>query len=115
MTTVSSKCVLFAITSPYGVSRSALNKATQLASGLGAELKLFYRAYDSEVIHPTGPGPQHPGMSIHAYVEQRKKLLSDFASQLSATGLRVSANVEWDSRSDEGILGEVLRLKPAFV
>jgi hypothetical protein len=51
----SGRCVLFAITSPYGVSGSVLKKASKLAAALDAELALFYRAYDSEVLHPHQP------------------------------------------------------------
>jgi len=39
----SGKRIIFAVTSPYGVSRSALSKATRLASAMGAELELLYR------------------------------------------------------------------------
>lgn len=111
----SGRCVLFAITSPYGVSRSVLHKATQLAAALDAELALFYRAYDSDVIHPHQPGPHRTTEEIPAYVEQRQKLLSSFAEELRATGLNTSAHVEWDSRSDEGILREVTRRRPDFL
>jgi universal stress protein E len=112
----SGRRVLFAITSPYGISRSVLHKAVQLAAALDAELALFYRAYDSEVIHPHRQGPHHhPAEDIRTYVEQRQQQLSAFSEELRATGLSTSAHVAWDSRSDAGILREVSRRRPDFL
>src|SRR5579862_4882565 len=91
----SGRCVLFAMTSPYSVSRSVLHKATQLAAALDAELELFYRAYDSEVIHPHQPGPHRTAEDIRAHVDQRQRLLSGLAEELRATGLSTSVHVEW--------------------
>jgi len=115
MTAAKGKRVLFAVTSPYGVSRSALDKATRLASALNAELELFYRAFDSDVIHPQGTAPHHTTGNIEAYVERRREILSALAEELRATGLRTSAHVAWNTRSDEGILAEVSRWQPDFL
>lgn len=111
----SGRCVLFAITSPYGVSRSVLHKASKLAVALDAELALFYRAYDSEVVHPHQPVPHRTAEEIRAYVERQQKLLAAFADELRVTGLITSAHVEWDRSSDEGILREVSRVRPDFL
>jgi len=109
-------CVLFAITSPNGVSRTVLAKAIRLAAATGSELKLFYRAFDSDVIHPPRPTRHRPEDDIRTYIEQRYKVLSALAEEeLRATGLDVSVEVEWDSRSDEGIVREVSRRHPALL
>jgi len=113
---ISGGCVLFAITSPNGVSRTVLAKAIRLAAATGSELKLFYRAFDSDVIHPPRPTHHRPEDDIRTYVEQRYKVLSALAEEtLRATGLKVSVHVEWDSRSDEGILEEVSGRHPVLV
>jgi universal stress protein E len=109
------RCVLFAMTSPYGISRSVLSKAIQLAKGLGAELELFYRAFDSAIVHPDKPGVHQPVPDIRAYVEERQRQLQTLAEELRATGLRVTARVEWDTHSDDGIIREVLRRQPTFL
>jgi universal stress protein E len=109
------RCVLFATTSPLGVTRSVLHKAAQLAAALDAKLELFYRAYDSDVIHPPRPGPHDPAEDIRAYVDKRQQQLSAYAEELRVTGLNASAHVEWDTQSDDGILREVLRRRPDFV
>jgi universal stress protein E len=109
------QCVLFAITSPYGISRSVLSKAVQLAKGLGAELELFYRAFDSAIVHPGKPGVHQPVPDIRAYVEELQRQLQTLAEELQATGLRVTARAEWDTHSDDGIIREVLRCQPAFL
>jgi len=109
------KCVLFAMTSASDVSRVALHKAARLAAGSGAELELFYRAFDSDIIHPGRFNSRSPEEGIQEYVEQRQKQLWSLAEDLRATGLSVYSRVEWGNRADEGIVREVLRRKPAFL
>jgi len=107
--------VLFAITSPDGISRSALRKASYLAAALGTELELFYRAFDPNILPPSRLSSRSVEEDIHEYVEQRRKQLWSLVEELRTPGLSVRSRVEWDNCPDEGIVREVLRRQPALL
>jgi universal stress protein E len=111
----SGKRVLFAMNSPHGISRGALRKVAHLAAALGAELELFYCAFDPDITHPGRVSSRTPEEDIQEYVEHRQKQLWSLAKDLRATGLSVHSRVEWDSLADEGIVCEVLRQQPTFL
>jgi len=111
----SGKCVLFAITSPDGISRSALRKAARLAGALGAELELFYRGFDPDLLHPSRLSSGSGEEGIRAFVENRQKQLWSLAEDLRKPGLSVRTRVEWDCRPAEGIVREVLHKQPALL
>lgn len=109
------RCVLFAITSPDGISRSALHKAARLAGALGAELELFYRGFDPEILHPGRLNSRIVEKDIQEFLERRRQQLHALAQGLREPGLAVHSRVEWDSRPVAGIVREVLRRKPALL
>ncbi len=111
---LSGRCVLFAITSPHGFSRSSLYKAAHLACNLGLELELFYCSFDADVEHPAMLG-SHDVEDVRERVEQRRRQLWALAEDLRDTGLSVRARVEWDSPVYEGIVREALRQQAAVV
>ncbi len=108
------RCVLFAITSPHGFSRSSLYKAAHLACNLGLDLELFYCSFDSDVDHPAMLS-SHDVEDVRDRVEQRRRQLWALAEDLRETGLSVRARVEWDSPVYEGIVREALRQQAALV
>ncbi len=109
------RCVLFAMTSAFGISRTALNKAARMAAATHANLELFYSAFDMDIMNPDHSSPRSPEDRIREHVERRERELSSLAEDLRAEGLNVYTRVEWHRRGDEGIVGEVLRRKPAFL
>ena len=108
------RCVLFAITSPQGFSRSSLYKAAHLACNLGLELELFYCSFDADVDHPARLSSHDVG-DVRERVEQRRRQLWALAEDMKDTGLSVRARVEWDSPVYEGIVREALRQQAALV
>lgn len=111
---LSGRCVLFAITSPQGFSRSSLYKAAHLACNLGLELELFYCSFDADLDHPARLSSHHVE-DARERVEQRARQLGALAEDLRDTGLNVRARVEWDSPVYEGIVREALRQQAAVV
>jgi universal stress protein E len=111
----SGKCVLFAITSPDGVSRIALRKAARLAGSLGTPLELFYGGFDPNIRHPARLSSRTAEEGIREFVERRRTQLRSLAENLGQPGLTVHSRVEWDSRPDVGIVREVLRRNPAVL
>src|SRR3569833_2918798 len=99
---LSGQCVLFAITSTHGFSRSALYKAARLACNLGLELELFYCSVASDIDHPP-LGNCHDVEDVRECVERCQSQLSAMAQDLRDTGLNVRARVEWDSQVHEGV------------
>lgn len=111
---LSGRCVLFAITSPHGFSRSSLYKAAHLACNLGLDLELFYCSFDTDVDHPAVLS-SNDVEDARERVEQRRRQLWALAEDLRDTGLSVRARVEWDSPVYEGIVREALRQQAAVV
>ena len=111
---LSGQCVLFAITSTHGFSRSALYKAARLACNLGLELELFYCSSDSDVDHPALLNSHNVG-DVRDRVEQRQRQLSAIAQDLRDTGVRVRPRVAWDSPVYAGIVREALHQHAALV
>ena len=111
----SARCVVFAMASPDGISRGALHKAARLAAGMGAELELFYCAFDPAIIHSGQLHSQSPEEDIRGYIEQRHRELRPLTEDLRRSGLAVRARVEWESRAAEGIVREVLRRGAALL
>jgi len=110
-----SQGVLFAITSPDGISRSVLRKAAHLAGALGSPLELFYRGFDPDITHPSRLSSRTAEEGIREFVDQKRKQLRCLAEELHESGRTVHSRVEWDNHPDEGIVREVLRRKPALL
>ena len=107
-----------AITAPLGVTRSVLHKAAQLRRRFGCQAGAVLPERNDSGRHPPHPDRAltDPAEDIRAYVDvKRQQQLSAYAEELRVTGLNASAHVEWDTRSDDGILREVLRRRPDFV
>ena len=111
---LSGRCVLFAITSPHGFSRSSLYKAARLACNLGMELELFYCYFDSGMGHPIRQGSQYVE-DVRERVEQQQRQLWALAEDLRETGVSIRAVVECDRPVHEGIVREALRQQAALV
>lgn len=111
---LSGRCVLFAITSPHGFSRSSLYKAARLACNLGMELELFYCYFDSDMDHPIRLSSQYVE-DVRERVEQQQRQLWALAEDLRDTGVSVRARVECDRPVYEGIVREALRQQAALV
>jgi universal stress protein E len=109
------KCVLFAITSPDGISRCALRKAARLAGALGTELELFYRGFDPDILHSLHLDPHGAEEGIRDFMDRQRQQMRSLAEELREPGLVVHSRVEWDSRPVEGIVREVLHRKPALL
>jgi len=110
----SGRCVLFAITSSHGFSRSSLYKAAHLACNLGLELELFYCSFDADLDRPAMLSSQDVE-DVRERVEQRGRQLWALAEDLRDTGLSVRARVEWDSPVYEGVVREALRQQATVV
>src|SRR5689334_712769 len=96
--------VLFAITSPDGISRSALQKAARLAGALGMDLELFYRGFDPDFLHQPRLSSRSVEEDIHEFLERRRQQLRSLAENLREPGLAVHSRAEWDSRPVAGIV-----------
>jgi universal stress protein E len=111
----SGKCVLFAVTSPDGISRCALRKAAHLAGAMGMPLELVYRGFDADILHQIHLSSRTTEDNIREFVEGRRSQLRSLAEELREPGLHVYSSVEWDSRPVGGIIREALRSKPALL
>jgi universal stress protein E len=111
---LSGLCVLFAITSPHGFSRSSLYKAARLACNLGMTLELFCCYFDSDMDHSIRLSSRYVE-DVRERVEQQQRQLWALAEDLRDTGVNVRARVECDRPVYEGIVREALRQQAALV
>lgn len=92
-----------------------LAKVAQLAAGLDAEVDLFHCIFDPDVARPERFGSRGVQADIHEFVDRRREQLEYTAERLRAHGLRVRTSVRWDYPIYEGVVRQVLRLKPGLV
>ena len=107
--------VMFAVASPGGAGPLEMGKVAQLAAGLGAELELFHCIFDPQVTRAGRFGARGARDDIHEFVDRRREQLEKNAQRLRAKGLPVHTSVRWDYPFHEGIVRQVLRLKPSLL
>ena len=88
-----------------------LDRVGRLARGLDAQLELFHCVYEPEVVQAWAGRPRAAEV-IGARVEERRRRLERLADVLRDQGLKVQANVRWDTPTFESIVRHVERNKP---
>ncbi len=112
---MSRRHIMFAVRSPAGLGSRELAKVAQLASGLGAGVELFHCIFDPDIARPDRLSSGGLEQDIKELVDRRRKRLEHTAGRLRALGVRVRTSVRWDYPIYEGIVRQVLRLKPSLV
>jgi len=69
------------------ISRSALRKAARLATDLGAELELFYCAFDPDIIHPGRLSSRNPEEGCSSSVSAIVSLAHEMNAHLGRDAL----------------------------
>jgi len=107
--------VVVSLASPMGVGPAEMDKIVRLASGMGAELELFYCVHDPKVTRAGRFGVRGAQEEIHQLVERRRQQLEQRAEPFRARGVTVRTSVRWDYPVYEGIVRHVLRRKPSLL
>lgn len=92
-----------------------LAKVAQLASGLEAEVELFHCIFDRDIARPERLSSRDLEEDIKELVDRRRRRLEHSAERLRAQGVRVRTSVRWDYPTYEGVVRQVLRLRPSLV
>jgi universal stress protein E len=96
--------ILVAIKDPWARSIPALDKATQLARGLGARIQLFHALSNPiyvDVAEATGVTLSTLEQTEHARVTARIELL---ARRLQKAGIHAESTVQWDFPPHEAVI-----------
>ena len=88
-----------------------LDRVGRLARGLDAQLELLHCVYEPQAVQAWA-GRQRAAEGIGARVEERRRRLERLADVLRDQGLKVEANVRWDTPTFEGIVRHAERNKP---
>lgn len=107
------KTILVGIESPHEREQLALKRAAQLAVRSNAQLFLFH-----SVFIPALTGSQLRSafkQDAQTSLLQRRAALEKLAAPLRKKGLKVTVKAVWDYPAFEGIVREVMRLKPDLV
>ncbi len=109
---MSRKKIMFAMASPGGVAREALEKAVRITKSLDAELELFHCVFERAVAASNRAFSMGITQDIQQVVEHRRWQLENNARALRHRGVPVRVSIRWDFPVYEGIVRQVLRHKP---
>jgi len=107
--------ILVAIKNPHARAQSALNKAAQLARGLGAEVRLFHAIADPVYIDAAGTMAQvYPDFEQNQCAWYRERL-ETLARRLRHRGVKTSTDVTWDFPACESIVRAAARFEAGLI